>query len=338
MKTLHLQGPKDLAIRDLPKPTIQNETDALIKIQAAGICGSDLGAYKGTNPTVIYPLVLGHELAGEIVEMPKGATSFRPGDRVVVEPYINCRKCYPCGLGRGNNCTDLKVTGVHCPGGMSEYFTHPVRLLHKIPAKLSYVDAAVVEPLTIAIHAVKRGRVAKGERVLIFGAGPIGLLAGLMAVRAGGKPIMVDPDAGRLKLAAGFGLGDALNPRDGGLEERVKDLTKGRMAEVVIEASGADAAVKDSVFVAANSGRIVFLGWPKDNVLFNTIKIIRKEIEILGSRNSCGDFPDAIEILTDKKVDLGKFVTHVEPLEKAPALFSQIAEHPDKFLKVVLTL
>ena len=185
MKAVNLQEPKNIFVTEREMP-VREKGMALLKIKAAGICGSDIGAYRGVNNLVSYPRIIGHELAGEIVEIdddnPKG---LKVGDRVVVDPYLYCGHCYPCSLKRTNCCEDLKVLGVHVDGGMAEYFVHPADMLIPIPEGMSWELAPLSEPLTIALHALHRGQLKPGMHTAINGAGAIGLLAALAFIVVG---------------------------------------------------------------------------------------------------------------------------------------------------------
>ena len=181
MKAVKLEAPWIIDCKDLLMPE-PKDGEALLKIHAAGICGSDIGAFRGTNGLVSYPRVIGHELAGEIISIPEhNPRGLKPGDRVVVDPYLYCGHCYPCSIGRTNCCTDLHVLGVHVDGGMAEYFCHPADMLVPVPDDMTDIQAALAEPLTISLHGVHRGGLKAGEYCAIIGAGPIGLTAGLVA-------------------------------------------------------------------------------------------------------------------------------------------------------------
>ena len=197
--------PQDISIKDVSAAG-EEADEVMIKVHGMGICGSDIAAYKGINPLVTYPRIIGHEIAGEVLEAPPGETNMTPGDRVVIEPYVYCGKCYPCMNGRTNCCENLTVRGVHIDGGMSEFCFHPRHLVHKVPADVSWKHLAMVEPLTISVHAVKRARLAKGEHLVVTGAGPIGLLAAQYALVIGAVPIVVDPIDERLAFARSLGI------------------------------------------------------------------------------------------------------------------------------------
>ena len=290
MKAILINAPKDISIKEISDPE-RRENEILIKVQGMGTCGSDIAAYKGINPLVTYPRIIGHEIAGEVLEVPRDETKVMPGDRVVIEPCVYCGKCYPCMNQRTNCCENLAVRGVHIDGGMSEFCFHPHHLIHKVPANVSWKHLAMVEPLTISIHAVKRARLAKGEHVVVTGSGPIGLLAALYVLVIGAVPIIVDPIDERLALARLLGIPHGINPLKESAVERIKEITGGRMAEAVIEASGSDAAIRSSIDYVAHSGRISLVGWPKGEVSLMTAMFTKKELDVMGSRNSLGIFP-----------------------------------------------
>ena len=211
MKAVKFQEPWNVACveADMPKP---GKGEALIRVRSAGICGSDIGAYRGTNPLVSYPRIIGHEIAGEIISLPPEAPeNLKVGDRVVVDPYLYCGHCYPCSIGRTNCCTDLKVLGVHVDGGMAEYFAHPADMLWKIPEDMPWELAPISEPLTIALHGIHRGGLKAGEHVAIIGAGPIGVLAAMAAIAYGATPIMIDVVDERLEFAKKQGVRYTIN-------------------------------------------------------------------------------------------------------------------------------
>ena len=192
MKAIKLQEPRQVDCVELEKP-VPGPGQALVRIKTAGICGSDIGAFRGTNKLVSYPRIIGHELAGILEEVPAdNPKGLKPGDKVIVDPYLYCGKCYPCSIGRTNCCTDLKVLGVHVEGGMAEYMTHPAGMLWKLPDDMPWDIAPMAEPLTIALHGIHRGELAAGEHVAIIGAGPIGLLAAMAALVYGAEPIVID--------------------------------------------------------------------------------------------------------------------------------------------------
>ncbi len=334
MKAIVINAPNDISIKEVSDP-VRKGDGVLIKVRGMGICGSDIGAYKGINPLVTYPRIIGHEIAGEVLEAPWDETRMMPGDRVVIEPYVYCGKCYPCMNGRTNCCENLTVRGVHIDGGMSEFCTHPRHLVHKVPAGVSWKHLAMVEPLTISVHAVQRARLAKGEHLVVTGSGPIGLLAAQYALVRGAVPIMVDPLDERLAFARSLGVPHGINPARESAVERIREITGGRMAEAVVEASGSDAAIRSSIDYVAYSGRISLVGWPKGEVSLMTAMFTKKELDVMGSRNSLHAFPESIDLIAAGKIDVASLVTHTVSFEEIPAIVKEIAAYPEKFMKVV---
>jgi len=334
MKAVLIHAPGDISIKEVSNPE-RKENEVIIKVHGMGICGSDIAAYKGINPLVTYPRIIGHEIAGEVLEVPRGETKIMPGDLVVIEPCVYCGKCYPCMNQRTNCCENLAVRGVHIDGGMSEFCFHPRHLVHKAPANVSWKHLAMVEPLTISIHAVKRVRLAKGEHLVVAGSGPIGLLAAQYALVIGAVPIIVDPIDERLAFARSLGIPHGINPVKESAVERVKEITGGRMAEAVIEASGSDAAIRSSIDYVAYSGRIALVGWPKGEVSLMTAMFTKKELDVMGSRNSFQAFSESINLIAGNKIDVASLITRTVSFEEVPAVVKEIVAYPEKFMKVV---
>lgn len=337
MRAIMLKAPMDISIMDVPPPE-KRPGEVMIQVHGMGICGSDIAAYKGVNPLVSYPRIIGHEIAGVVLEAPPGDRNFAPGDRVVVEPYVYCGACYPCTQGRTNCCENLKVRGVHVDGGMSELCVHPRHLVHKVPAGVSWERLAMVEPLTISIHAVRRARVARGEHLAVTGAGPIGLLAALYAQVIGAVPIVIDPIDERLATARSLGVPFGVNPLRENAVDRIREITGGRMAEAVIEASGSEGAIRSSIDYAAYSGRVALVGWPKAEVALPTALFTKKELDVVGSRNSRQAFAESVELVAAGRIDVAAMITRTVPFEDAPDAVREIAAHPENFMKVVALL
>ncbi|WP_312421018.1 zinc-binding alcohol dehydrogenase family protein [Anaerospora hongkongensis] len=338
MKVVNLNEPNSIYVQEVPAVTRKNAGEILIKVKALGICGSDIGAYKGTNPLVSYPRVIGHEIGGEVMEVAENDRDIKVGDKVIIEPYIPCNTCYPCSLGRTNCCVDLKVLGVHVDGGMTEYFTHPLELVSKVPADMEWRHVAMIEPLTIALHSIHRPKVKAGEHVLIIGAGPIGLLAAQVANVYGAVPIVMDLVEERLDLAKALGVKHTINISREDAVQRISAITNGRMAEVVIEASGAKAAIQGAIAYVSFAGRIALVGWPNTEIPLPTAMITKKELDIVGSRTSAGEFAEATELIYNKKINVDALISQVVTLDEVPSAVQQIAKHPDQFMKVVAVL
>ena len=337
MKTVLLKQPGEIGISEIEK-TSRRENEVLLKVRSAGICGSDIGAYKGVNPLVSYPRIIGHEIAGEVVEVAADEKTFRVGDRVILEPYVYCGHCYPCSIGHTNCCENLTVRGVHIEGGMAEYVSHPRHLLHKVPEGIPWHLIPMAEPLVIAMHAVKQAEVKAGEHVAITGAGQIGLLAAQYALTLGALPIVVDPVDERLALATRLGVPHVINTVSQDAVAQIKAITRARMAEAAIEASGAASAIRAMVDYVAYAGRIALVGWPKSDIPMPTALFTKKELTIRGSRNSVGQFPESLRLIAEGKVDVAALLTKTVSLEETPATVVDIAEHPERYLKVTCLL
>ena len=337
MKAIKLEKPWDVACVEMPMP-VRKEGEALIRVKAAGICGSDIGAYRGTNGLVSYPRVIGHEIAGEVVEIGPNKKGIKAGDRVVVDPYLYCGHCYPCSIGRTNCCEHLEGLGVHVDGGMCEYYTHPADMLVRIPDGMSWVQAAMAEPLTISLHGIHRGGLKAGEYCLIIGAGPIGLVAGLVAQAYGAHAILLDIVDERLQFAKELGIEHVVNSmdKDKAVEE-VHRITGGTMAQQVMECSGANVAIRSTLDFVSNAGRITLTGWPKRETSIPTDLITKKEVDIRGARTSAGEFEEALELIGTKRVDMMKILTKTIGVDEAPRTLADIEKNPAKYMKVVVT-
>ena len=337
MKAVMIEKPWAIKVVEREVPQLK-DGEALIKVKAAGICGSDIGAFRGTNNLVSYPRVIGHEIAGEIVALkgdnPKG---FSVGDRVVVDPYLYCGHCYACSIGRTNCCEDLHVLGVHVDGGMAEYYAHPSSMLVKMPEGMSWEMAAMAEPLTISLHGVHRGKIAKDEYALFYGAGPIGMLAALVAKLYGATPIVVDLVEERLEFVKSLGIEYTINSGKENVVERVREITKGKMVQCVMEATGANACIRQALDVVCNAGRIVYTGWPKKTTDFPTDIITKKELDIRGGRTSAGEFEEALEIINEDKIPVKALLTKCISVSEAPETVIDIEKNPGNYMKVVVT-
>lgn len=329
-----MEKPWNIEISDvqMPKP---KEGEALLRVKSAGICGSDIGAFRGTNGLVSYPRIIGHEIAGEVISIPENnKNGIKSGDRVIVDPYLYCGHCYPCSIGRTNCCVDLKVLGVHVDGGMAEYFCHPADMLLKVPDDMPWDIIPLAEPLTIALHGIHRLNLKAGEHIAINGAGPIGLLAAMVALHYGAEPIMIDLVKERLDFAKSLGVRYTINLREEDLVEKVSEYTNGRMAECVMEASGANSAIRATLDIVSHAGRIALTGWPKQETPIPTDMITRKEVDVRGARTSAGEFPEAIDLIYHQKVDARRILTKVISIDEAPETIRDIEKNPGNYMKV----
>lgn len=337
MKAINLSKPGEIGIIDVLQPE-QKPGHAIIKVMSAGICGSDISAYKGINPTIEYPLIMGHELAGVITEIEENEEGFAVGDHVVLEPYFYCGHCYPCRMGLYNNCVDMNVLGVRMDGGMKEVISHPISYLHKIPKDMPWELAAMVEPLSIAVHAVHRACVRGNEFAAILGAGTIGLLTALTAKAYGAKPILLDVVQERLDFARTLGITSVINSKKEDAEEAVSKITDSEMCPAVLECSGSAAAINSALELVSNSGRIAYVGLAKAPIEFNQPRVTRKELNFFGCRNSRNAFPECIDMLSEKRIDVMPLITLRHGLEELLQGFEDLVQSPEKYLKIISLL
>jgi 2-desacetyl-2-hydroxyethyl bacteriochlorophyllide A dehydrogenase len=314
MDQIVLEQPGHFAQRDAPPP-VPDAGEALVRIRRVGVCGTDYHAFEGEQPYFTYPRILGHELSGDVASVPENSRGVRPGDRVAVEPYLNCGECHACRAGKRNCCERLRVLGVHTDGGMQSLLAVPVHRLHK-SSKLTLDQLALVEPLGIGAHAVVRSTLRKGESVLVIGAGPIGLAVTQFAVAAGGRVRVLEINPGRREFAARFGLE---------VQERADD----QLADVVFDATGNAKSMEQSVARVGHGGRLIFVGLVQSHVAIDDPLFHRREITLLASRNSVDDFPRIIRMIEQGKIDTAPWITHRLSLAEVPARFSSLPREPN---------
>ena len=337
MKAIRIIEPFKVECIDVPKPE-PKEGQALLKIETAGICGSDIGAFRGVNNLVSYPRIIGHELAGVVLSIPEdNPKGIKVGDKVVVEPYMYCGHCYPCRIGRTNCCTSMKTLGVHVDGGMCEYFCHPANMLVKIPDGMTFEQAAMAEPLTISMHGIHRGAFKEGEFCAVIGAGPIGLAAAMTAQAYGGHAILIDIVQERLDFAKNnAGIEYIINTAKEDATKKIAEITNGDMAQLIMECSGANPAIRAALDYVSHAGRITLTGWPKKETSLPTDIITKKELDIRGGRNSYKEFEEALDLIHTRRVDMEKMLTKVVSPEEAPETIIDIEKNPGNYMKVIV--
>ena len=343
MKAFVIRGKHDAALQDVPAP--QTEAgEALVRVRACGVCGSDLHAYLGHQPFFKYPQIPGHEVVGDIIELrarPEGLRrlpgrpveeNLQPGDRVVLDPAMPCGECYPCTHGHYNCCDNMRVVGVHAPGAMAEYYTAPLECLHRVPQQMPDSLAALVEPVSIGVQANERGRVAHTDTVLVIGAGTIGLCVMLVAKSRGAKVVMSDLSAERLRTASRMGADAVLDPRAGGFRADLAEVCQTGGPSVVVEAVGTPATAAQALDLVAASGRVVLLGLISDEIRIPGNILVKKQLDFVGSRLHGGTIPRAVELLSDRPGAVEGLITHTVGLGQAEASLKMMAARPDQVL------
>ncbi len=338
MKAICIEEPGKVVVKDVDMP-VRKPGEALLKMLYGGICGSDLGSYRGANAYVSYPRIPGHELAAKIVEIDDNDLGLKPGMIVTCNPYFNCGSCYSCRRGLVNACTDNQTMGVQREGGFAEYITMPVERIYDgkgLPAK----TLTLIEPFCISWHGVSRADVKTGERVLVVGAGTIGVLAAVAAKAKGAEVTICDVAEDKLDYAyKTFGLQHKLlNSSPEAFAKGVEKLTNGDGFDVTIEAVGLPSTFQNCIDAACFGACVVVIGVSKKNIddFFFTI-IQKKELNIYGSRNAMKkDFIELIDLVKTGGVDLEKIVTNTYKMADAPRAFEEFSVNAGKLLKVVI--
>jgi len=309
-------APRLLEIHDVPEP-VATAGQAIIEVDAVGLCAGDLMFYTGEHPYVTYPNTQGHEFSGRILSFGEGYNgALSVGERVSVEPLIPCFTCLPCRRGRPNCCTRLQVIGAHVPGGLAERVALPTRTLYSA-AGLDAELGALVEPISIGLHGVRRSRLERDDRMVVFGAGPIGQAVILAARDIGARVVAVDRLPTRLELATRFGAELTVDASFEDPAQVIAEWTSGDGPVVAIEATGVPDVVRQAIDVVASSGTVVVIGLSSSEVHLPMIEFTRKEISVVGSRNSTGIFGEAVDLVRRKADAVRDLVTHRFPFERA---------------------
>lgn len=336
MRVAVTTAPGVMQVQQADPPT-RDQGEALIQIGAVGLCGSDFHLFTGDHPYATFPQVQGHEMVGRVTEFgPDYRGSIPLGAMVAIEPFFPCGHCFPCRRGKPNCCTTLKVMGAHVPGGLREFLTVPVAHLHPV-ADLPLLTAILVEPMTIGLQCIVRADVRAGDTVAVIGAGPIGLAAALGAIDRGARVLVADRLANRLQRAGELGAEAVVDTSTESLAAAVDQFTDGDGAAVVVEATGVPALITAALDAAAYSGSVVIVGISAQDVSIPVGLFSRKEINVLGSRNNTGLFPEAIELVRRHAERLKPLVTHTFPLDRAPEAIKFAMDHPQDVEKVVIT-
>lgn len=336
MKKIVIEQPGKVAIREAVVP-IRKNGEVLLKILYGGICGSDLGTYRGSFSYVSYPRTPGHEFSAEIVEIDDNDMGLRKGMVVTANPYFNCGRCYSCRNGHVNCCTDNQTMGVQREGAFSEYITMPIERIYDGEG-IAPRTLAVVEPFCISYHGIKRAGIRRGDRVLIVGAGTIGVLAAVAARFFGAEVYISDIAPEKLDYARQFGVaGIIVNENAEKFAAEVGRITGGDGFDVTVEAVGLPSTFQNCIDAAAFSGKVVVIGVGKNNLDFNYTMIQKKELNIFGSRNALKqDFEEIIDLVKSGTLPLDKVITNEYGWLDAERAWKEFDENAAGMLKVVL--
>lgn len=337
MKQIVCMEPNRFAMTDVAFPSTK-PGEALIRIQRIGICGTDIHAFLGNQPYFTYPRVLGHELSGTVEAFHGNVEGISIGDQVSVIPYLHCGKCIACRNGKTNCCTEMRVIGVHVDGGMGEYLAVPIT--HLIPTNgLSLDQSAVLEPLSIGAHAVRRSAIKKGDSVLVVGAGPIGLGVMAFAKRRGARVIAMDVNEDRLAFCRTWAkVDDTVDARHQPQAELAR-LTGGDFPQVVLDATGNAGSMSSSVQYVAHGGTLVYVGLVKGDVSFSDPEFHKRELTLMGSRNATiEDFAEVKNAVHEGFVDVFGYVTHHVGFDDLTGVFTDLTKPEAKVIKAVVEL
>jgi L-iditol 2-dehydrogenase len=341
MKALLLSEYSKLHVADLPMPQVGPD-DVLVKVAACGICGSDVHGYDGSSGRRIPPLVMGHEAAGIVAAVGASVSRFAPGDRVTFDSTVYCGKCDYCFSGEINLCSDRQVVGVSTPdfrraGAFAEFVAVPERICYRLPDAMTFPEAAMLEAVSVALHAIAVSNLKGGETALVIGAGMIGLLILQSAKAAGCSQVLVaDVDATRLKLAAASGADATILATGQAMIQQVLGLTGGRGVDLVLEAVGREETVSAAVDAVRKGGTVTLVGNITPQVTLPLQKVVSRQIRLQGSCASAGEYPQAMELIAAGKIQVTPLITAIAPLSEGASWFARLHAREPNLMKIVL--
>jgi len=344
MRAVQLFAPGDVRCQNVDVPAISKPNDVLIKVKACGVCGSDIprvmsrGAYH-------YPIIIGHEFSGDIVGIGQDVSSVKEGDRVTVMPLVNCKKCNYCKIGHAVTCDDYDYYGSRIDGAMAEYILVSDDNILKIPDNVSYYEAAMTDPVSVALHAVRKANIEAGQTAVVFGLGAIGFIAIQWLKNLGcNKVIAVDIINEKLELAKKLGADVVINGKECGVAKAVYDNTDGQGADAAIEIAGSKYTQVQAIECVRKMGTVVYCGISYDDLLLPNKalgKILRGELNVIGSWNSSiaplpiNEWESALMFMNSGKIKLNDLITHVVSLEECQSAFNMMYNRTEMFTKVI---
>ena len=341
MRALLLTDYRELTLIDAERPAI-GPTDVLVRVVACGICGSDVHGYDGSSGRRVPPIIMGHEAAGVVAKVGALVDRAQVGDRVTFDSTISCGQCDPCRRGAVNLCENRRVLGVSCAdyrqhGAFAEFVAVPQQILHPLPPNMPFEHAAMIEPVSVALHAVDRLAIRPGERAVVVGSGMIGLLV-IQALRASGcrEVIAVDIDAGRLELAKQVGATDAIDGKQSDVIRVVMELTGGEGADVAVEVVGNAAALATAIGCVRRGGRVGLIGNLAPEVPFPLQAVVTRELTLYGSCASAGEYSRAIELVANGTIRVAPLISAIAPLADGPHWFERLYAREPGLMKVIL--
>ena len=341
MKAMMLTEYKNLILTEMPIPSFGDD-ELLVRVRACGICGSDIHGYDGSTGRRIPPLVMGHEASGVVEQAGPSVEGYKIGDRITFDSMISCGRCRFCQLGRMNLCDSRRVLGVSCGdyrqhGCFAEYVVVPDRICYHLPDSLSFEEAAMIEAVSVAVHAVNRTPMKLGHTAVVVGSGMIGLLVVQAVKLAGaGQVIAVDVDDRKLALAQELGADAGLNSKKMDVIAEIKKRTEGRGADVALEAVGATDPIATALAAVRKGGTVTLIGNVSPKIELNLQSVVTREINLLGTCGSSGEYPECIRLMAEGKINVKPMISAAVPLSEGPGYFDRLYKHEPGLMKVIL--
>ncbi len=341
MKALVLRDYRRLSVEEVPLPAIGPD-DVLVRVRACGICGSDVHGFDGSTGRRRPPLIMGHEASGEIAEAGSAVTRWKAGDRVTMDSTIYCGGCWHCLRGEFNLCDQRRVLGVSCEdyrrdGAFAEYVAVPERILYRLPDSLSFEHSAVAEAVSVGVHAVRNARLEPGSSVAVVGSGMIGLLVIQVLKTAGCSQIIaIDVDDARLQLARRLGATAVVNPGSLSPAAAIRQMTGGRGADAAFEVVGLSSTLGSALECIRKGGRVILVGNLDATVEFPLQSVVTREITLIGSCASSGEYPESLDLIATGTVDVAAFISATPSLDEGPAWFDRLHAGEKGLMKVLL--
>ena len=341
MQAMLLKQYMNLELVEMPEPTIGPD-DVLVRVRACGICGSDVHGLDGSTGRRLPPLVMGHEAAGEVVEFGANVTDLKAGDRVTFDSTVYCGRCFFCSRGDINLCDNREVLGVspgpyRRHGAFAEYVSVPRRIMYRLPDNLSYEQAALIEAVSVGVHAVNLTPITLGDTAVVVGSGMIGLLT-IQAVKHAGaaRVIAVDTDDDRLRRSLELGATDTVNPKSTDAAEAIRALTDGQGAAVALECVGATEPIQTAIAGVRKGGTVTLVGNISPEIKLPLQSVVSRQIRLQGSCASNGEYPASIELMSRGAIKVDSMISAVAPLAEGPSWFDRLYRHEPGLMKVIL--
>jgi L-iditol 2-dehydrogenase len=341
VKALVLKEYRKFALEDFPVPALLPD-EVLVRVRACGICGSDVHGMDGSSGRRIPPIIMGHEAAGVIAETGATVTGWNKGDRVTFDSTVSCGECWYCRRGEINLCENRRVLGVSCGeyrrhGAFAEYIVVPARILYRLPENLSFEQAAMVEAVSVAVHAVERTPLTLNASVVVVGSGMIGLLVvQVLRARGCGKIIAIDLDKEKLTLAKKFGATDIIEATEADLPQKIRALTSERGADAAFEVVGMPATVKTAIESVRKGGSVTLVGNLKPQVELPLQWVVTRELTLFGTCASAGEYPACLDLIASGRINVTDFISATPPLEEGAKWFERLYAGEKGLMKVLL--